>query len=527
MKPFASSYDNLKFANDKDVKKVVNNEEIYFSHEVIKINRKNDNQVRNLVITNKALYNLKKKSLKRRIDLSIVQGITLSSISHEFVIHGSDEYDYHYDCVNGRIIAEIIGVALYQLTKKKLKCVILPESNLNIYVTQKSDKKLDPNCSKMKKDQQIDIDKYLYGNFTKEKFNYFSMGTVMTREKAEVIFAYNLENGGIFDSNLLESFKVCYHLSNSIYGKVFVAEFIPTQTFYLIRSFDNPKDPNQKILIDTEKLHSLLEDKFPFFSEIKFAFKTKTKTFIASNYEQFLGGYLFYNLNKPVIFNEDITKIYLVQIALIIDFLHKKGYLNINFSPENFLLDEKGYIKYINYEIEHQIQEENQIALFNKPKEYIAPEFIGAEINYKNADWYCLGVMAYELLYGIPPSYDKTTGKIIFPRILESSIEARDLIEKLLTKDVYKRLGGKKGIEEIKSHAFFKGVDFEKIKNKEVKIDILFIQQKEQEAQSAVVDDNKEEVTLESKDSNVVKEHLPDVSNYEVIEVEEEEEWTC
>ena len=114
MKPFASSYDNLKFANDKDVKKVVNNEEIYFSHEVIKINRKNDNQVRNLVITNKALYNLKKKSLKRRIDLSIVQGITLSSISHEFVIHGSDEYDYHYDCVNGRIIAEIIGVALYQ-----------------------------------------------------------------------------------------------------------------------------------------------------------------------------------------------------------------------------------------------------------------------------------------------------------------------------------------------------------------------------------------------------------------------------
>ena len=135
--------------------------------------------------------------------------------------------------------------------------------------------------------------------------------------------------------------------------------------------------------------------------------------------------------------------------------------------------------------------------------------------------------MAYELLYGIPPSFDKTTGKILFPRILESSIEARDLIEKLLTKDVYKRLGGKKGIEEIKSHAFFKGVDFEKIKNKEVKIDILFIQQKEQEAQSAVVDDNKEEVTLESKDSNVVKEHLPDVSNYEVIEVEEEEEWTC
>ena len=42
--------DFLNFSNDKDVLKTVNNEEIYFSSEVIKINRKNDNQIRNLVI---------------------------------------------------------------------------------------------------------------------------------------------------------------------------------------------------------------------------------------------------------------------------------------------------------------------------------------------------------------------------------------------------------------------------------------------------------------------------------------------
>ena len=41
-------------------------------------------------------------------------------------------------------------------------------------------------------------------------------------------------------------------------------------------------------------------------------------------------------------------------------------------------------------------------------------------------------------------------------------METRDILEKLLTNDVYSRLGAKKGIEEIKAHPFFKGLDFDK-----------------------------------------------------------------
>ena len=61
-------------------------------------------QERNIVITNKAIYNLKKKSnffpnlaLKRRIDISLIRGLSISKITDEFVIHGNDvEYDYDY-----------------------------------------------------------------------------------------------------------------------------------------------------------------------------------------------------------------------------------------------------------------------------------------------------------------------------------------------------------------------------------------------------------------------------------------------
>ena len=50
-----------------------------------------------MIITNRAIYNLKKKELKRRIDISFVGGITVSSLIDEFVVHCNDiEYDYYF-----------------------------------------------------------------------------------------------------------------------------------------------------------------------------------------------------------------------------------------------------------------------------------------------------------------------------------------------------------------------------------------------------------------------------------------------
>jgi hypothetical protein len=49
-----------------------------------------------LVITNKALYNLKKKTIKRRIPFENIQALTKSEIGQEFVIHVSNENDYWY-----------------------------------------------------------------------------------------------------------------------------------------------------------------------------------------------------------------------------------------------------------------------------------------------------------------------------------------------------------------------------------------------------------------------------------------------
>ena len=48
------------------------------------------------MVTTTSVYNLSKTSLKRKIGITKLSGITYSSSSAEFVLHVPDEYDYRY-----------------------------------------------------------------------------------------------------------------------------------------------------------------------------------------------------------------------------------------------------------------------------------------------------------------------------------------------------------------------------------------------------------------------------------------------
>lgn len=98
---------------------------------------------------------------------------------------------------------------------------------------------------------------------------------------------------------------------------------------------------------------------------------------------------------------------------------------------------------------------------------YTAPEMIDAQPLSKATDWYLLGLVLYEMLVGTPPflaairseMFDNILyGDLDFPD--EVSDNAADLICKLLERDPSMRLGGLMGIDEIKGHPFFAGVNW-------------------------------------------------------------------
>ena len=87
-----------------------------------------------------------------------------------------------------------------------------------------------------------------------------------------------------------------------------------------------------------------------------------------------------------------------------------------------------------------------------------------------------MGVITYEFLYGFPPFHAETPEKV-FENILSGHVDwheewidfsqdAHDFMKRLLTTDVTIRLGVN-GAEEVKSHPFFNGIDWETVTTNE------------------------------------------------------------
>ena len=164
-----SEYDFLNLSKNYSIKNNITREEdIQFSDKILKINKHNWKQERNILITDKAIYNLKKLSLKRRIDFKTVIGISLSKLSDEFVIHCNDiDYDYHYISERKKIIVEIIAKNYQIVNEEELKLFELPVKNLNTFVTTKKEKEKQKNSTRMPNKGNISVNDYLFGNKSK------------------------------------------------------------------------------------------------------------------------------------------------------------------------------------------------------------------------------------------------------------------------------------------------------------------------------------------------------------------------
>ena len=105
--------------------------------------------------------------------------------------------------------------------------------------------------------------------------------------------------------------------------------------------------------------------------------------------------------------------------------------------------------------------------------DYVAPEVILLQPHSYAVDYWSLGCMLFEFMVGIPPFHGDTPQET-FANVLKCSIdfqlldesgassECVDIIKRLLTTDPRRRLGAK-GVDEIKTHPWFKDIDFDNL----------------------------------------------------------------
>ena len=187
------------------------------------------------------------------------------------------------------------------------------------------------------------------------------------------------------------------------------------------------------------------------------------------------GGELFTYLRTTQYLQNDQAKFYAAQVALIFEHLHSKSIVYRDLKPENLLIDIKGFLKLTDFGFAKVI-EGRTYTLCGTP-EYLAPEILLQKGHGKPVDWWCLGILIYEMLVGIDPFSDDEPmavyqnilrGKVKFPSTFDS--DAKSLVKHLLVADLAKRYGNLKGgANDIKEHRWFKHFDWKTLIKKDIK----------------------------------------------------------
>lgn len=274
----------------------------------------------------------------------------------------------------------------------------------------------------------------------------------------------------------LGSFILLQQVGKGSFGEVYLVKKIDSGQLYAMKVLSKEKifGKNLTSYAMTER-KVLSQVKHPFMVSLHYAFQTSESLFLILDYCP--GGDLSRHLMTEKRFTEARARVYLCEIVLALEELHKGDIIFRDLKPDNIVLDFDGHAVLTDFGLSKEgINNEIQAKSFCGSVAYLAPEVLNRSGHGKAVDWYLLGVLFYEMVVGVPPYFTTnkndlinniSKGKLKIPTFL--SIEAKELIKDLLQRDPSKRLGAIRDAEEIKQHRFFRGIDWEIVEKRGLK----------------------------------------------------------
>jgi serine/threonine protein kinase len=97
------------------------------------------------------------------------------------------------------------------------------------------------------------------------------------------------------------------------------------------------------------------------------------------------------------------VKFYAIQIIDAVMDLHERNYVHRDLKLENILVDQKGYLKIIDFGVSKRLGTDLCTVTVVGTIGNMAPEQLESQKYSKSIDWWAVGIMLYELIFGYNP----------------------------------------------------------------------------------------------------------------------------
>lgn len=301
------------------------------------------------------------------------------------------------------------------------------------------------------------------------------------------------------------SFSKVRLLGKGDVGKVYLVREKKTNHLYAMKVLSKREMiARNKIKRALAEQEILATSNHPFIVTLYHSFQSEDHLYLCMEY--CMGGEFFRALqtleNKCL--RESDARFYAAEVTAALEYLHLMGYIYRDLKPENILLHQSGHIMLSDFDLSKQSGSEaaptfingSRSGVSNLPaidtkacianfrtnsfvgtEEYIAPEVIRGNGHTSAVDWWTLGILIYEMLFGTTPFKGKNRNAT-FANILKKDVpfyevadmeplssSCKSLIRKLLIKNENKRLGSRAGASDIKGHPFFKTTQWALLRN--------------------------------------------------------------
>ncbi|CAM6050063.1 unnamed protein product [Sphagnum compactum] len=302
----------------------------------------------------------------------------------------------------------------------------------------------------------------------------------------------------------LKDFRPIKPLGCGDTGSVHLVELRETGQVFAMKAME------KSMMLSRNKVHRARAEReilaimdHPFLPTLYASFQTQTHICLITDFCP--GGELFLLLERQPqkVFSEEIARFFAAEIVIALEYLHCVGVVYRDLKPENVLLQANGHIQLTDFDLSFLTTSRPQIVIPEVPprqsrkhnapqlpvfvaepvtpsnsfvgtEEYIAPEIITGQGHSSAVDWWALGILMYEMLYGRTPfrgrNRQKTFTNILekdltFPASIPVSLVVRHFMRVLLQRDPSKRLGSRRGANDIKAHPFLRGINWPLIRH--------------------------------------------------------------